>query len=164
MLNILNMWDNQSIRRINSNTNIMRAVDRILKLRLFRSIGWVHNRILPERKRKCFDHDTHQSNLSFILFEYLSHFFGLCDIELLMEIQVRNLVAFGHRFLHTFFEVSHLLCWVTLRCLTFGCWWTGGLRFFCDRTWEISSYIWLEYSSVSSTAFYFIYIQIFLFY
>lgn len=96
ILDILNVGHNQSIGGVNGDADVVGAVGSELELVLLWLVGGVDNGVFFQGNRECFDQDPHQGHLSLTPFNHFPHLLSLGDVELLMQVQVRDRVAFCH--------------------------------------------------------------------
>ena len=107
---IFNMRDHKSIGRVNSDTDVVVRVNSVFIRIDLRVVNWVHFWILFKSKWKCFNKYAHNCYFFITFLQRFSHFFNFCDIQLFMQVQMRNCVTFRHRFLHTFLITTHRNC------------------------------------------------------
>lgn len=63
--------------------------------------------IVSKSNGECLYQNAHDCNLFITLFQQLSHFLHFSHIKLLVQVQMRDIIALSHRFLHPFLKPIH---------------------------------------------------------
>ena len=87
--------------------DVVIIMENVLK-RLFNVVGTIENWEIKQGSGEEFQEERHKcERFPCALFQQLSHFEQFCEINLLVEHQMRYLITFRHRFLHSTLIVLH---------------------------------------------------------
>lgn len=101
------MRHHQAVLGINGDADVVIGVDAVFIGILFRMVKRVHFGIMFQGQRESFDKYAHYCHFLIAFLQGFTHFLHLSDIQLLMEIKMRNGITFSHRFLHALLKTTH---------------------------------------------------------